>query len=84
MAKATWHIVADQIEQDTELGRGGRGIVDIYRIPYVIDSGPAAGHEGSVKVPADQIDPDRVAGLIQYQVDRVHDVGGLGSGRAGT
>lgn len=77
MTGATWHVEGDGITQSTTLAKGGAGIIDVYRVPYRIDSGPAAGHEGTVTVAATAYNPATVKAAIQAQVDAVHDVSQL-------
>jgi hypothetical protein len=72
-----WHVLGDQITQEVDLGPGNQGLVEVKIVPYQIDSGPAAGHVGQVKVPVSRFTPDNVRGLIQAAVDVTHAVGGL-------
>lgn len=51
-------------------------------IPYRIDSGPGAGHQASIKVPAEDYTPDTVERLIEDQVSTTHAIGQLGRGSA--
>jgi len=75
----TWHVLGDQIHQSTTLAPGGAGIVDVWEVPYMIDSGPAKGHQGMVSVPASSYSPDEVKRLITVAVGTTHDVAGLSS-----
>lgn len=77
MAPPAWHVLSDEITQSTELKKSGTGLVDMYTIPYVIDSGPAAGHTGSVKTPVDNAGPDVVAALINAATSTVHAIAPL-------
>lgn len=72
MPPPAWHVLSDEITQSTELKRSGTGLVDMYTIPYLIDSGPATGHTGSVKVAVDNATPDVVANLINTATSTVH------------
>lgn len=72
MAPPAWHVLSDEITQSTELRKSGTGLVDMYTIPYVIDSGPATGHTGSVKVAVDNAGPDVVASMINAATATVH------------
>lgn len=67
-----WHVLSDEITQSTELRKSGTGLVDMYTIPYVIDSGPAAGHSGSIKVAVDNATTDVVAAMINQATATVH------------
>lgn len=77
MPAPAWHVLSDEITQGTELKKSGTGLVDMYTIPYVIDSGPATGHTGSVKVAVDQATPDMVANLINAATSTVHSLAGI-------
>lgn len=73
----SWHVLGDQITQEIDLGPGNQGLVEMKVIPYMIDSGPAAGTVHQVKVPVSRFTPDNVRGLIQAAVDVTHTVAGL-------
>lgn len=79
MEPVTWHVLGDQITQEVDLGPGNQGLTEVKIIPYQIDSGPAAGHTGQVKIPVARFTPDNVRALIQAAVDVTHVVGGLTS-----
>ena len=72
MQAPAWHVLSDEISQSTELKKSGNGLIDMYTIPYVIDSGPATGHTGQVKVAVDNATPDVVANLINSATSTVH------------
>ena len=76
-APVTWHVLGDQITQSTTLKPGGGGITDIYEVPYMIDSGPAAGHTGIVSINATAFTPVNVAAAVNAQVTAVHTVAGI-------
>ena len=48
-----WHVTG--ITDDTILRPGSNGILDVKKVHYAIDSGPAAGQEFSVVIPADPL-----------------------------
>lgn len=77
MDAVTWHVLGDQIVQTTTLKAGGGGIRDVYQVPYVIDTGPAAGHTGVVQVDAASFNPATVNDAIRQQVGAVHLVASL-------
>lgn len=77
MAAPAWHVLSDEISQSTELKKSGTGLADMYTIPYVIDSGPATGHTGSVKVAVDNATPDVVAAMINQATSTVHALANL-------
>lgn len=79
MDNPTWHVVGDSITQSTTLARGGTGIKDVYVVPYTIDSGPAAGHGGSVTIDAANFNQATVKEAIDAQVNAVHGIAGLTS-----
>lgn len=80
--QVTWHVLGDQITQEVDLGPGTTGLVEVKIVPYQIDSGPAQGHVGQVKVPVSRFTPDNVAALINAQVEATHTVAGLSGGTA--
>jgi len=77
MAQVSYHVLGDEITQTTTLKAGGTGITDVYEIPYVIDSGPAMGHRGTVQIAANQFNPANVKEAIEAQVGAVHDVANI-------
>lgn len=79
----TWHVLGDQITEDTQLSATGTGLAQVYVVPYVIDSGPARGHRGTVKVAPADFTEQHVRDLITGAVGRTHAVAGLGSDHAG-
>lgn len=83
MASPAWHVLADEITQSTELKKSGTGLVDMYTIPFIIDSGPATGHTGSVKVAVDNATPDVVSALINQATATVHAVAPLAQDAGG-
>lgn len=73
-----WHVTG--ITDDTILKPGGSGILDVKKVAYAIDSGPAAGQEFSVTIPADPLHftPDIVNKAIATDAathDAVHSLG---------
>jgi hypothetical protein len=79
MDPVTWHVLGDQIVQTTTLKAGGGGIRDVYQVPYQVDTGPAAGHTGTVQIDAAAFNPANVSAAINAQVGAVHLVAGLTS-----
>lgn len=77
MTTPAWHVVQGGITQTTQLAPSGRGLQDVYEIPFVIDSGPAQGHQGTVTVPVDNAGSQAVAMAINAQAAAVHGIGGL-------
>jgi hypothetical protein len=79
MGAVTWHVLGDQIEQTTTLKPGGGAILDVYNVPYMIDSGPARGHTGTVQIASTALNPETIKGAIDAQVGAVHVIAGLTS-----
>lgn len=77
-----WHVLADQIREEDTLPATGPGLVHTHVIPYRIDSGPAKGQTGEVRVPEEDYTPDSVEGLINAKTATTHAIGGLGKPRA--
>lgn len=77
-----WHVLGDQITQDTTLGPGQTGLQTVDRIPYRIDSGPAAGSTRWVEIEHAALDADKVQSLIEADLGRTHSVASLGKGNA--
>jgi hypothetical protein len=82
MANAAWHVEGNGITQSTTLAKGGAGVIDVYVVPYMIDSGPATGHEGTVTIAASAYNPANVKAAIDAQVNATHDIAGLSSANA--
>jgi hypothetical protein len=74
---ATWHVLGDQIVQTTTLKAGGGGLQDVYEVPYIIDTGPAAGHSGKVTIAATAFNQATISEAINQQVGAVHAVAAL-------
>lgn len=77
MDNAQWHVLGDQIIQTTTLKAGGGGLADVYEVPYMIDTGPAAGHTGKVTIAATAFNQQVIAEAINQQVGAVHSVAAL-------
>lgn len=74
MAEFTYHTLGSEIVQTTTLKQGGAGLQDVYEIPYMIDSGPAAGHTGTVTIAASALSEANVRAAIEAQASAVHQV----------
>lgn len=77
MDNVKYHVLGDQIVQTTTLRPGGGGLVDVYQVPYMIDSGPAAGHVGQVQIASSAFTPDAVKGAVEAAVAAVHNVASI-------
>lgn len=74
---ADWHVDGQGIREETELAPHGAGIRTVHVVPYVIDSGPAAGHHGVVRLEPHAFTPDGVREAIDAAVLRTHGVADL-------
>lgn len=72
-----WHVVGDQITEETTLSTHGTGMTQVHVVPYVIDSGPSRGSRGAVKVEPHDFTPARVEELINDAVGAKHAVADL-------
>jgi hypothetical protein len=77
MTDVKYHVLGDQIVQTTTLKQGGGGLTDVYEVPYMIDSGPAAGHVGQVTIPTTQFNEPIVREAIEQQIGAVHTVASI-------
>lgn len=73
-----WHVLGDQITATTVPLPGMNGLQDLHDIPYVVDSGPAAGTIRHVKVTPDNFTPAYVQNAIVTDLANVHNIAGLG------
>jgi hypothetical protein len=72
-----WHVLGDQIKEQTTLAPGGNGLETVYEVPYIIDSGPATGSQHAVRVSPRDFTPANVAQKIAADAATVHGVGSL-------
>lgn len=72
-----WHVVQGGQRLTTQLTQAGTGFIDVWEVPYMVDSGPAAGTTGTVRVPAAQYNADVVKAAIDAQVIHLHKVASL-------
>lgn len=63
-----WHVEAAGIREETQLPEHGTGLQLVHVVPYVIDSGPARGHHGVVRVSEDDFTADMVGQAIDADV----------------
>lgn len=73
----TWHILPGGQRQTTQLTQAGTGFTDVWEITYMIDSGPAKGTTGMVRVPVYQYNAEVVKAAIDQQVANIHNVAAL-------
>lgn len=73
-----WHVNGAGIREETTLSDSGTGLAQVYVVPYVIDSGPSRGHQGTVRVTPDEFaNPERVRQAIETLIHAAHQVGSL-------
>lgn len=72
-----WHIVPGGQRLTTQLTSAGNGFMDVWEVPYMVDSGPAVGTSGTVRVPATQYNAEVVKAAIDAQVTHLHNVASL-------
>ena len=72
-----WHIPKGGQTLTTDIAPSGTGFMDIWEVAYVIDSGPAAGSSGKIRIPADVATSELVRDTIAAQVDHLHGVASL-------
>jgi hypothetical protein len=77
VAGVKWHVVADEQRLTSQITNTGSGFRDVWEVPYMIDSGPAAGLTGIVRIPADQYNAEVVKATINAIVQHNHAVGSL-------
>ena len=78
MALAAYHVIGNGMSIETQLNAAGTGIEDVHVIPYMIDSGPAAGSRRTVKVPSSAYTPAAVKVAIEGDVNTTHQIAQLG------
>lgn len=78
-----WHVVGEGIHEETDLPQHGGGLRVVHVVPYIVDSGPARGHHGTVRLEAHDFTPDGVKTAIDTAVTRVHGVSDLRRDSAG-
>lgn len=67
-----WHVTAQG--QDTVLSDTGPGFETVWEVTYVIDSGPAKGTKGKVRIPAAEHNAETVKQAIDaavYHLDQI-------------
>lgn len=70
-----WHVKAQNLE--TDLSDTGTGFTPTWVVTYEVDSGPASGTVGRVRVPAAQFNKDTVKNAIDAAVYHLDQVAGL-------
>lgn len=72
-----WHVVPGGQRLTTVLTNAGTGFTDVWEVTYEVDSGPAAGTTGQVRVPAAQYNAETVKAAIAAQVSHQHNIASL-------
>ena len=67
-----WHIVSQV--QEPVISDTGPGFDHVWEITYMVDSGPATGTRGKVRVPVDRYNSQTVRNAVDaavYHIDQV-------------
>lgn len=70
-----WHVTSQNLT--TEISDVGTGFTSVWEVRYMIDSGPAQGQSGLVRVPANQYNAANVKDAINGQVYHIHSIASL-------
>jgi hypothetical protein len=73
-----WEVDGPSVRQEDTLGPGMSGLMETYVVPYKITSGPARGHTGSVRIPADEFTEDNVREAVSRATSAVHRIAQIG------
>lgn len=73
----SWHIVPNGQRLTTEISPAGNGFQDVWEVTYQVDTPPAAGTQGLVRVPVGQYNSETVKAAINAQVAHLHAVASL-------
>ena len=73
----TWHVVSGGQRLTTQISPSGNGFQDVWEVTYQIDSGPAAGTEGLIRVPVSQYNAETVKAAINELVSHQHNIASL-------
>jgi ethanolamine utilization microcompartment shell protein EutL len=63
--------------QDTEISETGPGFDKVWKVKYMVDTGPATGTQGEVVIPAGQHNAETVKMAIDAAVYHLDQVAGL-------
>jgi hypothetical protein len=72
-----YHIVQNGQRLTTQLTSTGTGFQDVWEVTYQIDSGPAAGTIGTVRIPASQYNAEVVQAAVEAQLTHMHNIASL-------
>jgi hypothetical protein len=73
-----YHVLVNQVRTEDTLLPGNAGLQEVHVIPYSVDSGPAKGHSGTIRVPTGQETPAEVDRLIRAKIGTLHEYDKLG------
>jgi hypothetical protein len=73
----SWHVVPNGQRLTTQISPNGTGFTDVWEVTYMIDSGPAMGTEGTVRIPQSQYSTEIVKAAINAQVATQHGIASL-------
>jgi len=73
----TWHIVPGGQRLTTQISPSGMGFQDVWEIVYQIDTGPAQGTQGTIRVPPGQYNAETVKAAINQLVTHQHNIAAL-------
>lgn len=65
-------------QQEEEINPSGLGFVQVWRVAYVVTSGPAKGTRGSVTLPAEDHNAQQVDQAISAKVADLSSIASLG------
>lgn len=82
MAQAAYRVIGGAIHTESQLNEAGTGIEDVHVVPFTIDSGPAEGHKGQVKIPHSQWNAENAKAAVENEVNKVHAVASIGQTHA--
>jgi hypothetical protein len=74
-----YHVLGDQIREDTTLHPSGNGLLTVHEVPFRIDSGPAKGSQHVVRVEPADFTPAAVKAAIEEHLSNIHGVASLGT-----
>ena len=72
-----WHVVDGGQRLTTQINSAGNGFSDVWEVTYEIDTGPAAGTQGLIRVPAAQYNAETVKATINALVNHQHSIASL-------
>jgi len=72
-----WHIVDGGQRLTVTLTNSGTGFIDVWEVTYMVDSGPATGTTGMVRIPVSQLNAEVVKAAVNAQVLHMHDIASL-------